>query len=98
MGKSAMSEIEAGGVVVGGGLFSPDQHETLFKRLMDDPLLAPTEKRRNHLMITACFAILTSAYGVKVTKTPVPHEGLLRVGVADPSPSLQSQHSCCLGS
>ena len=28
----------------------------------------------------------------------VPHQGLLGVGVADPGPLLQSQHSCCPGS
>lgn len=35
-----------------------------------EPLSAETDSRRRNLLFTACFSILLSVYGLKVTKTP----------------------------
>jgi len=45
---------------------------------MKEPLSGATEKRRAHLLFTACFSILLSVYGLEISKTPwlefdVPH-------------------------
>ena len=63
--------IESASLVVGGGMTaSPEHHAALLERLMKEPLSPETEKRRSHLMFTACFSILLSVYGLEVTKTP----------------------------
>jgi hypothetical protein len=63
--------MESGSVVAGGGMLaSPEKHAALTDRLLSDPFSAATDKRRAHLMFTACFSILLSVYGLEVTKTP----------------------------
>jgi hypothetical protein len=48
----------------------PQDLKKLSSIIFNEPLSSDTETKRRNLLFTACFSILLSVYGLKVTKTP----------------------------